>query len=283
MENIKFVAFDVETASMKKPRFICQLGISIVNQNNEIVETKSFYIQPPNNEIAPQLTKIHGITSEDTNNAPGFDAVWNEIKHFFNNDIVAHNSSFDCSVLLENLEYNNLDAPSLSDCKCTYQMFNKRLDELCDIFSIDYTQHHNAGFDAECCAKFYIAYLKGLRFDETKSNTKSTSTADIIFGNEHRLKGDILKKDLSNADPDNFFYDKKVVITGVFDISRKELAQILKSRGADIDTAISKNTNFVLVGEKAGASKMKLIEKLQNEGCGIRIIRELELNDILKE
>lgn len=37
MKNIKFVAFDVETAASRNPRFICQLGLSIVNTDNEIV------------------------------------------------------------------------------------------------------------------------------------------------------------------------------------------------------------------------------------------------------
>lgn len=39
------------------------------------------------------------------------------------------------------------------------------------------------------------------------------------------LKGDILRKDLSQADPNNPFYDRKVVITGEFSLERKEIAK----------------------------------------------------------
>lgn len=73
---------------------------------------------------------------------------------------------------------------------------------------------------------------------------------------EH-LSGDILKKDLSNADPKSPFYNKKVVITGVFPIERYELALILKIKmGADIDTSIGKNTKILLVGDDPGPMKV---------------------------
>lgn len=284
MKNIKFVAFDVETSAMKKPRFICQLGISIVNLDNEIVETKSFYIQPPNNEIAPQLTLVHGITSDNTKDAPDFKTVWNNIKHLFNNTIVAHNASFDCSVLVENLEYYGLDSPMLERCECTYQLYNRRLDELCCGFGIDYSNHHNAGFDAECCAKFYINYLLGKEPNEELIpivERERKSTRRVAYNPENQLSGDILKQDLTNADPNNPFYDKKVVITGTFYYDRKDLAKKIKVMGADINTSISKLTDIVLVGEKPGPSKINKIKSLQSDGFNIRVIQEFELDKIL--
>ena len=91
-----------------------------------------------------------------------------------------------------------------------------------------------------------------------------------------------MQKDLKNAfqSPENPFYDRKVVITGVFEIERKRLGQILKKMGADIDNAISKNTNFVLIGEDPGYSKLKKLEKLEHDGFKIRIIYEKDLQEI---
>lgn len=284
MENIKFVAFDVETASVRLPRFICQIGLSIVNTRDEIVETKSFYIQPPNNDIAPQLIKVHGITPDHTKDAPDFKTVWYEIKHLFDKTIVAHNASFDYSVLMENLDYFGINSPISNNCECTYRLFNRRLDELCYGFGIDYTDHHNAGFDAECCAKFYINYLKGLEPNEALiPETTTSKKRSSPYSTEDRLKGDVLKQDLTNANPDNPFYNKKIVITGTFFYDRKVLAEQLKKMGADVNTSISKLTDIVLVGEKAGANKIKQIKSLQEEGFDIKVIQGFELDKILDE
>ena len=284
MENIQFVAFDVETASMSKPRFICQIGLTIVDNNHEIVETKTYLVQPPNNEIAPRLTGIHGISPHHTVDAPDFETVWSEIKHLFSKTVVAHNASFDRSVLSENLDYHDLDYVSLDDCVCTYRIFNRRLDVLCHGFDIDVNNHHDAGFDAECCAQFYINHLKGIEPDEEVMGLIPPKEKSSPFpSRDSRLSGDILKKDLTGADEDNPFYDKKIVITGTFSYGRKDLAIKLKSMGVDIDTSISKYTDIVLVGDKPGPAKMKMVKSLQDDGYSIKVIEEYELNQILKE
>lgn len=96
---------------------------------------------------------------------------------------------------------------------------------------------------------------------------------------EDKLSGDILKKDLSNADPSSIFYDKKVVITGVFPISRYQLAGILKYKmGADIDLAVGKNTRYLLVGSAPGDKKIEKAEEL-----GVDIIEEDEVMSLITE
>lgn len=89
-------------------------------------------------------------------------------------------------------------------------------------------------------------------------------------------------KDLSNADPNNPFYDRKVVITGEFDIERKELGKILKSMGADIDTGITKKTNYVLIGEYPGPKKIEKLDKLIHDGYNIRRLYFTDINAILE-
>ena len=95
------------------------------------------------------------------------------------------------------------------------------------------------------------------------------------------LGGDVLKKDLTGADPCNPFYDRKLVITGEFHLDRKELANVLKSMGADIDTGISKKTNFVLIGQEPGPAKLEKLEKLIHDGYPIRKIYQEDLDRIL--
>lgn len=76
------------------------------------------------------------------------------------------------------------------------------------------------------------------------------------------------KKD---TDPEHPYYLKKFVITGTFNYfpDRNDLAELLYNVGADIDTSISKNIHYVVVGENPGWRKMELIEEY-----GITILSE---------
>ena len=59
-------------------------------------------------------------------------------------------------------------------------------------------------------------------------------------------------------------------------LSRTEASDIIKSLGGKISTSVSKNTDFVVAGDKAG-SKLDKAEKL-----GIKIIDEAELIEMAK-
>lgn len=76
-----FVAIDFETATPEM-NSACAVGIVCVD-NFEIVQKDYFLIQPPGNEYSPYNTEIHGLTSEDTKNAPQFDSIWNQIAYLF--------------------------------------------------------------------------------------------------------------------------------------------------------------------------------------------------------
>lgn len=95
-----------------------------------------------------------------------------------------------------------------------------------------------------------------------------------------QISGDLKQKDLTNADPNNPFYDKKVVITGVFNMDRNEMAARLKDMGADINGSISRKTNFVVVGEDAGPSKLQKIDTLKSQGNNIVVLHQDDIDKI---
>lgn len=102
-----------------------------------------------------------------------------------------------------------------------------------------------------------------------------------VIGHE-RLSGELLQPDLSEADPLGFFFCKNVVFTGkLYNYERLELAQILKQRGANINTSISKTTNVVILGNNPGPSKIDKIGQLLNQGYSIEIIDEGSLDNYL--
>lgn len=73
-------------------------------------------------------------------------------------------------------------------------------------------------------------------------------------------------------------YGQKFVVTGTLTgMSRDEAAQRIKARGGTFQTAVAKDTDYLVVGENVGASK-----RAKAEQYGTRIITEVALQELLK-
>ena len=70
---------------------------------------------------------------------------------------------------------------------------------------------------------------------------------------------------------------KTFVITGTLSRPRDEIKDELENKGANVTSSVTKKTDFVLAGEKAGSKYDKAIS------LGIKIINEEELNNMLRE
>ncbi|MBQ6037740.1 MAG: hypothetical protein IJL37_03610 [Bacteroidaceae bacterium] len=275
MSNQNFIAVDFETAT-NTSRMACQVGITIV-KDGIIKDTIVRLIQPPHNEYEPNCINVHHIVPEMTEKAPTFDKVWQEISHLFiDTTIVAHNASFDEDVLYKNLSYYGILPIGINKFECTYCIYNHNLHDLCQSFGMSTQGHHDAGFDSRCCAQFYLNHLNGVKPDYNLINKENNNN----FSSHVALHGDVLQKDLSEANPNNPFFDRKLVITGEFDIDRIELAEKLKKMGADIDTTITKRTSYVIIGSEPGPKKMEKLEELINSGNHIVKIYPSDLERI---
>lgn len=71
------------------------------------------------------------------------------------------------------------------------------------------------------------------------------------------------------------FTNKTFCVTGSFNIPRNELASIIKEMGGIFKNSVTKNLDFLIVGEKPGSKKEKAIKN----GC--KIIEKEELNELL--
>ena len=155
------VYFDVETPNGRNDR-ICSIGV-IVEKDQKEIYRKSTLINPECEFGGPPV-KIHHITPEKVITAPTFPSIWEEIKDFFEQGIVvAHNVSFDLSVLEKTLSYYNLPAPTI-DNLCTLKlsrMFlnldNFKLSSICESLGIQ-LNHHEAFSDANACREI-MRYL----------------------------------------------------------------------------------------------------------------------------
>ena len=169
MTDKNFIAIDFATATGKRAS-ICEVGICVVRQG-EIVETKSWLVQPEDNAYSYWNIQVHGITPDDTANAPWFPTVWEEIERTYLdefNTFVAHNVPFDRSCLEQSAQLYNLYLPALN-WECTLQTARRIYDfgcnslgYLCDQLGIPEGTHHRAGDDAEMCARLYLRELEDM-------------------------------------------------------------------------------------------------------------------------
>lgn len=152
-----FTAIDFETAQGKRWS-ICQVGLVRV-ENNIIIEQLSLLVQPPENYYWDNLIDIHGITPDQTANAPTFDLVWKQISPFIKNqNIVAHNGfSFDFHCLNQALDFYDIATPNYTG-HCTYKIYGENLATLCKKYQIP-LNHHDALSDALACAELFKLHL----------------------------------------------------------------------------------------------------------------------------
>jgi DNA ligase (NAD+) len=97
----------------------------------------------------------------------------------------------------------------------------------------------------------------------------------IVRFKEHGIAMDAVHK-LADVPTDSFFSGKKCLLSGILqDYKRTEAEEIVKRLGGTIVFSVSKKTDLLIVGQKAG-SKLKKAEVL-----GIKVMREDEFIKIL--
>ncbi len=284
MENVDFVAIDFEHATPFKGS-VCSVGI-VSYKAGKLVDEYYTLIKPPNNEYSTFNIRVHRITPDKTENAPAFLEVYPEIKkRIAGKTLVAHNAFSTDKVCLEQaMEYNGIDEILDVKWQCTYKITNAKLNVVAQVCGID-LNHHEALSDAKACAEIYYQYSKGVlplnKIAEVAFNQRKISKSNKQ--QNEKLKGDVFKPDFENAiNKTNPFFMKKVVVTGFESSMKKDIANELKMLGADVDSTVTKRTNYLIIGENAGPSKLSKMKKNIEEGKEARII-DIETYNKLKQ
>ena len=254
-----FVAIDFETAQPAR-HSPCAIGMVKV-VDGVIIQRLFSLIRPPENEYFVHNTLVHGIKAEHSENAPEFVDVFPMIKNMINHShVVCHNASFDLDVLAKTMSYHGISVGELEFTSSdTLKLYGKSLDVCCSECGIE-LHHHDALSDAEACAKIFLKYYN---VPNNEYNLTGTNVRHHLFEDHGKLDGDLLKPDFESVlDKNNQFYNKKVVITGVYQNwpDRKDLAKIIRDLGADIDSGVSPKTQILITGENSGPKK---IQKMQ--------------------
>ena len=163
-EEATFTALDFETAT-SQPSSVCQIGL-VRFEAGIIVEEVEHFIQPPKNAYFYKNIEIHGINPKDTEDAPTFDYIWQEVKHLIEDEvIVAHNSRFDVNCLRSTLAYYDEVQP-VFDERCTQVIYRRGLAYLTKKYHIP-LDHHNALSDARACGLLYLKHLQKKHLPKT--------------------------------------------------------------------------------------------------------------------
>lgn len=172
-KDINFIAIDFETATSRRAS-ICEVGLCVV-RNGEVAETRSWLVQPEDNIYQYWNIRVHGIKPEDTEAAPSFPEVWEEIERLYLDEFdtfVAHNAPFDRSCLEQSARLYNLHLPelqwhcSLQTARRLYDFGCNSLGYLCQQFNIPEGTHHRAGDDAEMCARLFLRELEDYKISK---------------------------------------------------------------------------------------------------------------------
>ena len=154
-----FAAIDFETANQHASS-VCSVGVVIVRDG---VIADSFYslIQPEPNYYIYWCQRVHGLGHTDTDSAPVFPRVWEQIEPLIEGlPLVAHNSPFDEGCLKAVMRCYQMDYPDYQfycTCRAARKHFGKllpnhQLHTVAEACGFNLVNHHHALADAEACA-----------------------------------------------------------------------------------------------------------------------------------
>jgi DNA polymerase-3 subunit epsilon len=251
-----FIAIDFETANESRSS-ACALGIIYV-EGSKVVRKKYFLIKPSDMYFNPFNVSIHGITEEDVEDKPEFNELWPQIKDDFNGKlIVAHNASFDMSVLRYVMDEYGIIYPELS-YSCTKIIAKKVwpnhisycLDYIANNLNIEFV-HHNAEEDASACAQIAIKAMEQAGVSSiidlaSKFNFSNGRLFPSGYQPMHeslttqRFKPSDLVASTSEFDPNHPFFKRTIVFTGILQsMTRKEAMQKVVDVGGSCLNSIS--------------------------------------------
>lgn len=163
-----FIAIDFETANGLRSS-VCSVGVVVVKEG-EIVDSFYSLIKPTPNYYVDFCQNVHGLGYGDTNNAPIFPEVWQQLRQKLqqiypdfgsqNAPFVAHNSPFDEGCLRAVFNVYKMDYPEYVFCdtlrisRCVFKdsIPNHQLHTVAKACGFDLRNHHHALADAEACA-----------------------------------------------------------------------------------------------------------------------------------
>lgn len=274
--GLDYVAIDFETATSERYS-ICSVGIVTVT-GGIIMEKYFSLIQPPKNEYTNICISIHGITPNNTINAPTFPEIYPEIKRrLINKIVIAHNAkSVEYNYLTQAMQLYNINDELNITWIDTLDIDHRSLNVICEELNIPLI-HHDPLSDALACAELYKINIQGKNYKPKTFDSNNKCDTQQYYKREHKL----LNPEFDHED--NPFIGKKIVVSGNFITwpSRDDLCDLLEILGARISSSVSKATNILIVGLQAGDKKIEQMNENINNGKDAMILNENGIIELL--
>ncbi len=315
-----FIALDFETANEKRSS-ACEVSLVRVS-DGAIQDSFTALIKPHETmRFNPWNIRIHGITERDVAKSREFDSVFEDLLKFKGDlPLVAHNASFDMSVLRRTAELYGLKLPAI-EFFCT-RVFAERsphlqipsysLVNVCDALDIPFNETHRAEADAIACANVALRISEFEGFSDIEELATSLLTKPgILSGADYRgissntgskkypsaMGKGAAKEFLASLSEDEMSYDddfsgKEVIFTGKLNSMERQNAQekVIRAGGTS-GNSVTKKTSIVVVGAPYDAEirpggtlsgKLKKVIDLREKGADIRLITEQEFLELFE-
>lgn len=285
-----YVVLDLETTGLD-PTYdeIIEIGAVKYINGEKISEFTTFV--KPEEKIQDYITQLTGITNEMVKDAPKIKKVLPDLVNFLGDSVViAHNASFDINFIYDNHMYC-LNKPFSNDFIDTMRISRRlfkgikhRLIDLANEFEIEVAAQHRAMADCEVTQKIY-EYMKSHCY---MNGIDIATLLKTSHGKSYDIKE--FKPEVAEFDDSHLIYGKSVCFTGVLErFQRKEALQIVTNLGGIPSNSVTKNTNFLVLGNNDYCSsirygksgKQKKAEELILKGHDLIIISEKSFYDML--
>jgi DNA polymerase III subunit epsilon len=260
---MSWAAIDFETANQTRGS-ACALGIAIV-EDSQVVQRSSWLIRPPTLDFNPYNVMIHGITADDVASAPTFDVLWPSIQGLLEGrPVVAHNASFDTSVLRHSLDAYGLPWPNLKYVctrvrakKVWTDLLSYSLPVVADRCGIKFL-HHDPEEDAVASAEVALRCCEALSTPEPAAAAEAARLriGALSPGGYQPCQAIVLRPSQMapqtyRFDQDHPFFGATVVFTGTLEsMVRRDAMQLVLDLGGHCTATVTKHTNFLVVGDQ---------------------------------
>jgi len=306
--KMNFVAIDFETANETRDS-ACAVGLTQVC-NGIALDPVYLLLRPPELRFAHWNIRVHGISPDDVVDAPTFADAWPQISALIDGQlVVAHNASFDMSVLRHSLYSLGIPVPQLSYL-CSLNLARRAwpkfvshsLGFLAQTQGIE-LEHHHAGSDSRASAELVLLAGRELGLNCPRELSQSLDvTIGEVFSNDYWTPSSApsLKRDIESIEialPDGYnvqnhpFYDMSIVFTGTLKMfGRNEAERIVTLLGGHPKRSVSKKTNYVVMGVqdarqlaqgKTQTSKLAKAFELRDAGVDIQIITDKDFTELV--
>jgi len=256
-------------------------------------------------EFHPFNVRLHGITAAIVADAPSWAVLAPTVLDFIDDGVVvAHNASFDTSVIRQTSDAAGLPWPtmnylcSLAVARRTLKLPYYRLPFVAHACNVELGNHHSADDDAHATAMVTVALAK---MNECGSLDELTTKIKIRLGSMSPLtyrpsslhnttSGSALPGVNENADTNHHLYGRVVVFTGALSsMTRQDAWDMSVEVGGIPEKTVTKRTNVLVVGDFNPASlapgqevtgKAAKAFQLQDKGQDIELMTE---DDFLRE